>query len=99
MQWIEEGSCRDRPRQLWFQEGNSKRAKINTERAIQICNSCPVVQECRTYAMRNEAYGTWGGLSELDREILRLQNGEEPLMPLKFRKQNPKLKELQNASH
>lgn len=49
--------------------------------------------------MRNEAYGTWGGLSELDREILRLQNGEEPLMPLKFRKQNPKLKELQNASH
>ena len=40
--------------------------------AKEICKTCPVIVECREYAMRNDIkHGVWGGLSELERRRLR----------------------------
>ena len=42
-------------------------------RAKSICQACPVLEQCRTHALRvDEPYGIWGGMSESERvEILR----------------------------
>lgn len=32
-----------------------------------ICFSCPIWEGCLQYAFEHEEYGTWGGLSELER--------------------------------
>lgn len=38
---------------------------INALRAI--CLSCPIWKDCLTYAMENEQYGVWGGLTSIER--------------------------------
>ena len=40
--------------------------------AVTICNRCPVMQRCLTYALENnEAHGVWGGLTESQRAQLK----------------------------
>jgi Transcription factor WhiB len=40
--------------------------------ARRICESCPVRQQCLSYAISNGiVHGIWGGLAERDRRILR----------------------------
>jgi WhiB family transcriptional regulator, redox-sensing transcriptional regulator len=37
--------------------------------AKRICADCPVLEPCRSHALRvREPYGIWGGLTELERE-------------------------------
>ncbi len=37
-------------------------------RAKAVCQVCPVVVECRAYALQiREPYGIWGGLTESER--------------------------------
>ena len=38
---------------------------INALRVI--CLSCPIWKECLAYAMGNEIYGVWGGLTSIER--------------------------------
>jgi hypothetical protein len=41
------------------------------QRALRICESCPVRIPCRRYALdRRERYGIWGGLTEETRELM-----------------------------
>ena len=40
---------------------------------VAICQTCPVIQQCLTYATAHqERHGTWGGLSEWQRQQGRL---------------------------
>ena len=40
------------------------------QRAKAICSRCPVATQCREHALRfGEDFGTWGGLSEDDRDF------------------------------
>ena len=39
--------------------------------AKDICVECPMLEACRTYAMKHENHGVWGGLSAEDRFKLR----------------------------
>jgi WhiB family redox-sensing transcriptional regulator len=39
--------------------------------AKAICARCPVLAECRSWAISHEAYGIWGGLTEHQRARLR----------------------------
>lgn len=41
------------------------------ERAKEFCAECPVVLECLNYALDNEKFGVWGGMSERERKTLR----------------------------
>lgn len=74
--WQIKGNCNSLDPEYFFhpegERGGPRRRRI--ERAKQICHSCPVIEECREYALNhNEPYGVWGGLSEEERGQI-LQN-------------------------
>jgi WhiB family transcriptional regulator, redox-sensing transcriptional regulator len=71
--WMESGACQRTDPDLFFhpegERGDARRARA--EAARQVCFDCPVLEECRRYALeRREAFGTWGGLSEDEREAI-----------------------------
>jgi WhiB family redox-sensing transcriptional regulator len=44
----------------------------DTTYAKNLCSTCPLLQECRTYAIEaKEPYGIWGGLTVEERRIHR----------------------------
>ena len=60
--WSEGANCRTADPDLMY--GKSWRA------ALRVCAECPIQRECRVVGM-GEAYGTWGGLTEQDRKMIR----------------------------
>ena len=44
--------------------------------AVKICRSCPVVEQCRAYAVKHSyAAGIWGGTTQADRKRIRKNRG------------------------
>lgn len=74
---MKDGACRQNDPEL-FHHPSAERGISRSRRemaAKAICNVCPVIEECREYAIEhNESYGTWGGLSESDRKRVLRQN-------------------------
>ncbi|RDI63342.1 WhiB family transcriptional regulator [Nocardia pseudobrasiliensis] len=69
--WQIRGACRGLDSSLFFYpDGERGRARTAREnRAKQICHTCPVLAQCRTYALRvREPYGVWGAMTEAERE-------------------------------
>ena len=77
--WADRGSCQGRPEMFYNEEDDLKGIRRDKERcAKQICDQCPVIVQCRHYAMQaRELYGVWGGLTEMERHTLagRLRTG------------------------
>lgn len=50
---------------------------INTHYAYlrRICLKCPLVKECREWAINNEDYGFWGGLTQVELRSERVMRG------------------------
>lgn len=71
--WRDEAACRDHPeKELWFPIGNTGPALRMINAAKRICESCPVRQDCLTWALdAGEDAGVWGGLSEDERRNLK----------------------------
>jgi WhiB family redox-sensing transcriptional regulator len=72
-EWQFEGACRNVDPESFFLEYNerglSKRKKEIA--AVAICNTCPVIAQCREHALRvPEMYGVWGGLTEEQRYMI-----------------------------
>jgi WhiB family redox-sensing transcriptional regulator len=73
-EWQLHGECRSlepEKAELFFHPwGERDPSRGRRDRAAkQICASCPVMMQCRDYALATrEPYGVWGGLSEHDRE-------------------------------
>jgi WhiB family redox-sensing transcriptional regulator len=70
-EWQFDGLCRTTNPETFFhpegERGPSRRWR--DQRAIAICEACPVIQECREHALRvREPYGVWGGMTEEERE-------------------------------
>ena len=64
--WMENAVCRQTDPELWFPElGSSGRV------AKQICQQCPVLEQCLAYALEHQERGIWGGTSEKQRQQLR----------------------------
>lgn len=71
--WQSRGACRDIDSRVFFhpefERGPSRDARVAQAKAI--CRRCPVLERCREHALTvQEAYGTWGGLDELERRYL-----------------------------
>ncbi|HEY5882789.1 MAG TPA: WhiB family transcriptional regulator [Nakamurella sp.] len=81
-EWQTFGGCRGMDVNLFYHPpGESRRAKTQRiNHAKTICQTCPVVGECASWALRTrEPYGIWGGLSEDERAtILGLRNLRYP---------------------
>jgi len=72
--WQYRGACQGPQSHLFFAPNRAERKedRLRRERAAKaICARCPVLTECRDYALQiREPHGIWGGLSELDRRAL-----------------------------
>ncbi|MGA8332661.1 MAG: WhiB family transcriptional regulator [Mycobacterium sp.] len=71
--WQLHARCRGLDSSVFFHpEGERGRVRWRREsRAKAMCRLCPVIEQCREYALDvGEAYGVWGGLSESERELL-----------------------------
>ncbi|QDQ95235.1 WhiB family transcriptional regulator [Rhodococcus sp. WB9] len=68
--WQHRASCRGTNTDLFFSpDGERGNVRARRERAAkQICQDCPVLEQCRAHALTaTEAYGIWGGMSETER--------------------------------
>ncbi len=76
LEWRERAACLRYPAILFFgMDDNEAAAERHTreEEAKEVCTQCLVRSECLDYALTTrEAYGIWGGLTELERKA-RLQ--------------------------
>lgn len=67
--WAAKGRCRSAPPTMFF-PGRGEDAS----RAKALCAHCPVLDECRAYALAHpDLRGVWAGLSGRDRRELRLR--------------------------
>jgi len=47
-------------------------ATVEMRMAKKLCESCPVITQCLTYALEaNEQYGIWGGMTASERNRLK----------------------------
>lgn len=64
--WAALGACRDADPDLFFPGPDGDPGE-----AVRICRGCPVLEECREWALETRvAFGVWGGLTERDRRRL-----------------------------
>ena len=79
--WQLKAACRGPHALVFFPPSHPERKeeRLARERAAkEICHPCPVLQDCRDYAIRiREANGIWGGLNEAERKqiIDRMDSG------------------------
>ncbi|NIH98355.1 WhiB family redox-sensing transcriptional regulator [Mycolicibacterium fluoranthenivorans] len=69
-EWQLRAKCRNGDPSLFFHpDGERGRARKRRQQlAREVCAGCPVARECGAYSISfQEAFGTWGGLSEDDR--------------------------------
>jgi len=72
--WRDRGACLDEDPELFFPIGNTGPALAQIEEAKAVCAGCPVLTECRQWALDNPKladYGVFGGLSEDERRTAR----------------------------
>jgi WhiB family transcriptional regulator, redox-sensing transcriptional regulator len=68
--WQLHGSCRGMDPAIFFPSARSRRARDEAH-AKAVCSTCPVVTQCRDYAIdAAEPYGVWGGLTPMERAML-----------------------------
>ena len=67
--WRVEALCAETDPEAFFPEKGG-----STREAKRVCTGCAVRAECLEFALTNdERFGIWGGLSERERRLLRLQ--------------------------
>lgn len=68
--WQAKGACRGMDSSTFFhperERGPARAAR--EQQAKQVCQRCPVLEECRRHALTvQEPYGVWGGQTETER--------------------------------
>ena len=68
--WREHAACRGHDPDLFFPGSEPTPARIASAKAV--CATCPVQDECLTYALEtNQTEGIWGGQTPTGRRKLR----------------------------
>lgn len=68
--WMEQGVCKGHTPLFFPPRAERPQARERREaKARRLCMSCPVLEECRTFARNNHEYGFWAGESEEDRHL------------------------------
>ena len=78
-------ACRAMTRNLffptWATSGHTVRSRVVVKKRkvprqiANVCASCAIQTECARWGIHHELYGIWGGLSDSDRETLRIRYG------------------------
>ncbi|MFC9358287.1 WhiB family transcriptional regulator [Rhodococcus sp. NPDC057014] len=80
--WQLQARCRNMDTNTLFHlDGDGRGEQVRREAAAKsICTQCPVIGECRRYALNaNETFGVWGGTTERDRRANR--TGPDRIVP------------------
>ena len=72
--WAEQAACRGANPEIFFPSPGD--AVEDARIAKAICARCPVIEACAE-AGRDELYGTWGGMTHLDRRRRRRDRREQ----------------------
>lgn len=67
--WMTDAACRGSDPSLFFLEKHHANLALPMARAI--CEGCPVVEQCRDYALHHEQHGTWAGITRRERQETR----------------------------
>ena len=77
--WTDQAACKGRI-ELFFPANRTDNERAKAGRAIAICNTCAVIDQCRTYAVQSvERYGIWGGLTPEQLSAQRRHSGTHHL--------------------
>ena len=72
MDWSDRAACLGEEPELFFPIGNTGPALMQIEEAKAVCNRCPVIDECLSFALEfGQDTGVWGGLTEDERRALK----------------------------
>jgi WhiB family redox-sensing transcriptional regulator len=69
-------ACRGHDVEVFFpkvKRGNSVAMRSASRDAVAVCARCEVREPCLEYALQFEPLGIWGGMNEVEREVLRRQ--------------------------
>lgn len=62
--WTDLAACRGRIDLFFPRSFRDTYERSKADRAIAICNTCPVIDRCRFYALHaHERFGIWGALT------------------------------------
>jgi WhiB family redox-sensing transcriptional regulator len=76
--WRSRAACRSADPDLFFPISSSGPALDQVAKAKSICAGCQVRQECLGYALAtHQIHGVWGGTSEEERQLLRVQGPDD----------------------
>ena len=79
MDWRARAACRTEEPDLFFPVGSSGPALVQLAEAKSVCRRCPVVVQCRTWALTTgQDTGVWGGMSADERRALRRRERLQP---------------------
>lgn len=68
--WTDQAVCKGKTHLFFPPRAERPQARARREaRARQLCSSCPVFVDCKSFARTNHEYGFWGGESEEERHL------------------------------
>ncbi|WP_072803869.1 WhiB family transcriptional regulator [Rhodococcoides yunnanense] len=73
-QWQLDAVCRGSSSDIFFSpSGEGRTARRQREdQAKVLCGQCPVISQCRRFALAaNEPFGVWGGMTARERALRR----------------------------
>ena len=74
--WVDDAACRGQLDLFFPHNANDHNERRKIHRAIAICRTCPVIEQCRHYATTNrEKYGIWAGLTAEQLRRTRNEHG------------------------
>ncbi|MBY4039264.1 WhiB family transcriptional regulator [Rhodococcus fascians] len=74
--WQQDAVCRGMPSSIFFAPRGLRGQTLHflEQDAKAICSGCPVMQECRRYALSTpEPYGVWGGMTPTERHAVMVR--------------------------
>lgn len=75
MRWTENAACKGKGH-LFFEDDHLTIVR----KAKAVCATCPVVDQCLMYAMDNNEFGVWGGMTANERKNLRRREKRQEKM-------------------
>lgn len=79
-EWTEQAACRGHDTSNYFPDRGST-DRLPYIQARDRCTTCPVVDDCLLYALRNkERFGLWGGVPERERRRLEAMTPDDAII-------------------
>lgn len=76
--WSAKPNCDESIAEFFFVPGEDQGRGQSYEYINQlkkICSTCPILEECREYAITHSVMGWWGNTSENQRALIRAERG------------------------